>query len=67
MRGLAFPPNAVFEREPSHEYSAPFQGGDEIPIDPALGGIAIDPAIMGESSTGVGRGNVRNVFQVLTR
>jgi hypothetical protein len=62
MRGLAFPSNVEFERETSHEYGTPFTNGDDIPIDPALGGPAIDPAIMGESSTGVGHVNVSFVF-----
>ena len=53
MRGLPFPSNTVFEREPSYEYGTPVTNGDDIPIDPALGGIAIDPAIMRESSANV--------------
>lgn len=50
MRGLAFPPNAVSDRETSYEYGTPVSNADDIPIDPALGGIPIDPAIMGQDS-----------------
>lgn len=49
MRGLAFPSNAVYNRDVSYdrEHDTP-QGdnNDAIPIDPALSGNAIDPAIM---------------------
>jgi hypothetical protein len=62
MRGLAFPSNAVFEREPSHEYGSPFAGGGDIPIDPALGGPAIDPEITGESDAIVANTKVRFVL-----
>jgi NAD-dependent oxidoreductase involved in siderophore biosynthesis len=51
MRGLAFPSNAAFVREASHDYGSPFAAVDNIPIDPALTGPVIDPAIMGESGT----------------
>lgn len=50
MRGLAFPSNAVFDREASYEYGTPFGNVDDIPIDPALGGPAIDPALMEEGA-----------------
>ena len=53
MRGLAFPSNVAFVREMSHDYGSPFPNGDNIPIDPALGGLAIDPAIMGEVNNAV--------------
>lgn len=46
MRGLAFPPNAVVDRETSYEYGTPVSNVDDIPIDPALGEAAIDPALM---------------------
>jgi hypothetical protein len=51
MRGLPFPTNAIFDREPSYaDYGTPFTNvEDNIPIDPALGGPAIDPAIMNEA------------------
>ncbi|KAF8969241.1 hypothetical protein BDZ97DRAFT_272862 [Flammula alnicola] len=48
MRGLAFPPNATVDREASYEYGTPISNVDDIPIDPALGGAAIDPALMME-------------------
>jgi hypothetical protein len=48
MRGLAFPTNAPVDREPSYEYGTPISNVDDIPIDPALGGAAIDPALMME-------------------
>lgn len=53
MRGLAFPSNAVFDREDSYDrdYVTPHSSNvDVIPIDPALSGPAIDPAITGEGS-----------------
>jgi hypothetical protein len=50
MRGLPFPSNATFDRETSYaDYGTPLTNVDDIPIDPALGGPAIDPAIMGEA------------------
>ncbi|KAF5382131.1 hypothetical protein D9615_004309 [Tricholomella constricta] len=48
MRGLAFPVNAAFDRETSYEYGTPVTNPDDIPIDPALAGPVIDPALMGE-------------------
>ncbi|KAF8624525.1 hypothetical protein AX15_005836 [Amanita polypyramis BW_CC] len=45
MRGLAFPTSAISDREPSYEYGTP-NPVENIPIDPALGGPAIDPALM---------------------
>lgn len=59
MRGLAFPSNAVFDREVSYDrdYGTPrSNNADTIPIDPALSGNAIDPAIAGE-----GKGMVEEV------
>jgi hypothetical protein len=51
MRGLPFPSNATFDRETSYaDYGTPLTNVDDIPIDPALGGPAIDPAIMGETA-----------------
>ncbi|TFK40263.1 hypothetical protein BDQ12DRAFT_711658 [Crucibulum laeve] len=50
MRGRAFPPDTTWEREPSHEYGTPISNVDDIPIDPALGGAPIDPALMAEDS-----------------
>lgn len=52
MRGLAFP-NAVYNREASYDrdHGTPQRNNaDAIPIDPALSGTAIDPAITGEES-----------------
>lgn len=51
MRGLAFPTNTVVDREPSYEYGTPISNVDEIPIDPALSGALIDPALMIENSS----------------
>lgn len=54
MRGLAFPSNAVFDREDSYDrdYVSPHSSNvDAIPIDPALSGPTIDPAITGEGSS----------------
>lgn len=48
MRGLAFPPNAPGDREASYEYGTPISNVDDIPIDPALGGAPIDPALIME-------------------
>lgn len=50
MRGLAFPPNTDVDRETSHEYGTPISNVDDIPIDPALGGTVIDPALMMEDT-----------------
>ena len=52
MRGLAFPSSAISDREPSYEYGTP-NNVDDIPIDPALGAPAIDPALM-SGNTGTG-------------
>ncbi|KAJ6466597.1 hypothetical protein C8R47DRAFT_990795 [Mycena vitilis] len=46
MRGLAIPANAEFDREQSNEYGTPSSANDDIPIDPALGGTPIDPALL---------------------
>ena len=51
MRGLAFPTNAIVDRETSYEYGTPISNVDEIPIDPALSGAPIDPALMINDST----------------
>ncbi|KAJ6468407.1 hypothetical protein C8R45DRAFT_1105764 [Mycena sanguinolenta] len=50
MRGLAIPAsNAEFDREPSNDYGTECSNTDDnIPIDPALGGTPIDPALLGE-------------------
>jgi hypothetical protein len=50
MKGLAFPPNAVSDRETSYEYGTPRINEGDIPMDPTPGVLAIDPALMdGES------------------
>ena len=46
MRGLPFPTSAQYNRELSHEYGSPINAVDPIPIDPALRGLAVDPAIV---------------------
>ena len=51
MRGLAFPTNTVVDREASYEYGTPISNVDEIPIDPALSGAPIDPALIVENSS----------------
>lgn len=52
MRGLAFPTNALYDREVSYDrdYATPptTHTPDVIPIDPALSGNMIDPALMGD-------------------
>ncbi|KAF8072006.1 hypothetical protein FPV67DRAFT_1483488 [Lyophyllum atratum] len=55
MRGLAFPSNASFDRETSYEYGTPVTNPNDIPIDPALAGPVIDPALMGEETNTVTR------------
>ena len=45
MRGLAFPSSAISDREPSYENGTP-NNLEDIPIDPALSGPAIDPALI---------------------
>ncbi|KAK2460903.1 hypothetical protein APHAL10511_007373 [Amanita phalloides] len=49
MTGLAFPSRAISDREPSYDYGTP-NILDQIPIDPALGGPAIDLALMHKDS-----------------
>ncbi len=50
MRGLTFPKRALCEREESQELGTPFSHGDEIPIDPALSGPPLDPALLEEEA-----------------
>lgn len=66
MRGLAFPPNADVDRETSHEYGTPMSNVDDIPIDPALGGTVIDPALMMEGSVANGV-QVRRLKRFISR
>ena len=55
MRGLAFPTNAVYDREVSYDrdYGTPpaTHTPHVIPIDPALSGSMIDPALMGNRNS----------------
>ena len=53
MRGLAFPTNALVDREASYEYGTPISNVEEIPIDPALSGAPIDPALMIEDNNAI--------------
>lgn len=41
MRGLPFPPNALFDRETTSDVGSPFSNVDDIPIDPALAGTPL--------------------------
>jgi hypothetical protein len=65
MTGLAFPSNAVSDRETSHEYGTPRNNGGDIPIDPVPGVLAIDPALM-EDGSGVVVHQVSCVLQTNT-
>ena len=55
MRGLAFPTNAIYDREVSYDrdYGTPPAAHipNVIPIDPALSGSMIDPALMGNRNS----------------
>ena len=46
MKGLAFPQNAVSDRETSYEYGTLHNNEGDISINPAPGVLAIDPALM---------------------
>ena len=48
MTGLAFPTGSAFDHEPTHRYDSPVALHTNIPIDPALSGQVLDPAIAGE-------------------
>jgi hypothetical protein len=53
MRGLAFPSNAVYNREASYDRdhgTSQSNNTNVIPIDPALSGAVIDPAITGDEN-----------------
>lgn len=52
MRGLPFPSTVAFDRETSYEYGTPVHNSGDIPIDPALVGPPIDPALMMEENNG---------------
>jgi hypothetical protein len=53
MRGLAFPSDAVSNRETSYEYGTSMSPNNDIPIDPALTGetTAIDPALVADEQS----------------
>ena len=47
MRGLAFPTDPIHQRDYSAERETPhLNGAQQIPIDPALVGPTVDPAIV---------------------
>ncbi|OCH95441.1 hypothetical protein OBBRIDRAFT_831000 [Obba rivulosa] len=49
MHGTPFSPGRAFPREQSRELSTPFSlAPDDIPIDPALSGPPLDPALLSE-------------------
>ncbi|KAJ3525042.1 hypothetical protein NM688_g8463 [Phlebia brevispora] len=50
MRGLNFPNVALYERAESEDQGTPFSHGDDIPIDPALAGLPLDPALLEEDA-----------------
>ena len=50
MRGLNFPNVALYERAESEDQGTPFSPGDDIPIDPALTGLPLDPALLEEDA-----------------
>jgi hypothetical protein len=50
MRGLAFPTDPINPRDYSAERETPYlNGAQQIPIDPALVGPMVDPAIVTQS------------------
>ena len=49
MRGLAFPTDPQADRETSNECGSPSNATDDIPIDPALNAIPLDPSLMEEA------------------
>ncbi|KAI5892790.1 uncharacterized protein SCHCODRAFT_02301541 [Schizophyllum commune H4-8] len=46
MRGLAFPTDPQADRETSNECGSPSNATDDIPIDPALNAIPLDPSLV---------------------
>lgn len=50
MRGLTFPNAALYEPADSEDQGTPFSYGDDIPIDPALTGLPLDPALLEEDA-----------------
>ena len=52
MRGLAFPTDPINQRDYSAERETPhLNGAQEIPIDPALAGPTVDPAMVTHDGT----------------
>lgn len=51
MRGLPFPNAALYDRADSDDQGTPFSQGDDIPIDPALAALPLDPALLGHDPT----------------
>jgi hypothetical protein len=48
MTGLAFPSNALSDRETSYEYGTPHNNEGDAHVEPVPGVLAIDPALMAE-------------------
>ena len=46
MRGLPFPNAARYDRADEDDHSSPTTQGDDIPIDPALAALPLDPALL---------------------
>ncbi|KAI0925909.1 hypothetical protein AcV5_008515 [Taiwanofungus camphoratus] len=51
MSGLAFPAGPAFHRPEPYNQGSPYTSGDDIPIDPALSGPQVDPALLGEGES----------------
>lgn len=49
MRGLAFPPNGSSTPDIPDPIRSPSAALDDIPIDPALGGTPVDPALLSDA------------------
>ena len=49
MVGLPFPNSGADTREPSWDNGTPFSGSGDIPIDPALSEVPLDPALLAEN------------------
>ena len=50
MRGLPFPNAALYEQAESEDQGTPFSPDGDIPIDPALMGFPLDPALLEEDA-----------------
>jgi hypothetical protein len=53
MARITYPPEAIYDRENSYEHQQLPSNGEPIPIDPALGGPIIDPALIQNGMNGV--------------